>query len=516
MNGSKKEQLCTSTSNLESVAKEISSKIPEAYISYNIAKADRKVANYIRSQIKGVPVTSTQASCGWQKLNGRKIFCHDSHSKVEGWQFATGKRIAYQQIPPSAFLLIFQSVLKLAEPKILAPMFGTCLLGVLHSLFYDSNEEYAPKYVLSVIGKSGSLKTAVSKVLFSVYNTDTDSNIPASFQDTTTSLEMRFKELSSVPILVDDYYNLGNAGKKTDMQTMLEVLIRFAGDGIGKNRSNSRLENVKGERPTGTIVLTGEAAAGQHSMLLRCLTIPVDSNTFSGESLRIFQQDKMILTTLLYHFIMFLERNYDDVVEFISTNFQLTVDGYKDNFRDARPVYQFTQLYLAYSIFENFLAKLPNGIEYSRYIADCQNGCLLAVKESQDFANKNASEAQYILAFYELLTQKQIQLASSKIIYENEISFYDGYIEEEFYIVSPPKIYSKIRKFLSQQGNFTLNIDAANQIFRKADLIEVEIEQKKDGSTKTHSTKKVTINRQRTRMLKIFIHRLNGFIQSNL
>lgn len=516
MNGIKSKQLRLFISEIDDIAKKVSDIIPEAYISYDVSQAGKKLAYYLRTQLNDLQIFHIQKSCGWLLWKGKYIFAHDNHIPVEDLQFLTGKKIAYQELPPREIAEIFLSIIKLATPKIIAPMLGTCLLGILNKLFTDASEEYSPRFVLAIIGKSGSLKTAVSKVLFSVYNTDSELRIPASFQDTLTSLEIRFKELPCVPILVDDYYNLGNAGKKGDMGIMLETLIRYMGDGIGKNRSNSKLENVKGNRPTGTMVLTGEATTGQHSMLLRCLTVYVDNNTFSGENLRVFQQNKTLITTLLYHFVVFLELNYATVVNHIADRFQVLYDECNQHFQDARPRYQYIQLQLAFLIFGQFLKQLTQSDVYEVSIAECINGCFMAVRDSQDFANRNASEVQYILVFYELLGKGQIRIADNKDVYQKSIHSYDGFVMNDFYWVSTSEIYIKIRKHLVQQGYHTLDENTATQTFFKAGLLDVETEQKKDGTSKTLFGRKITINGQRKRMLKISMQGLNDFIQENL
>lgn len=511
-----KKQLSISSSELDNIAKKVGSAIPSAYLSYKVLKPERKLAFYLRNHLNNVPSIKVLKSSGWIEDNGRHLFVHDDHDSVEGLRFSTGNRIASQPLSSADIVDSFKLLLNLAEPKIISPMIGTCLLGILYKLFSAANEELAPRFVLALIGKSGVLKTAASKVLFLVYNTDSDSSIPASFQDTTTSLEMRFDELPCVPILVDDYYNLGNAGKKTDMQNMLERAIRFVGDGIGRNRSNANLENIKGVRPTGTLVITGEATTGQHSMLLRCLTLPIDSQTFSGEILRVFQNDKTLWTTILYHFVAYLEKNYDDIVKYIFINFSKLCEEYKDNFQDARPVYQFTQLYLAFDIFNKYLCHLTGQNTCGHLIAQCQEGCLLAVKESQDFARRNASEAKYILTFYELVINHQIYIAPNKEQYASGINSYDGYEESGFYLINSSSVYIKIRKYLVQKGNDTLDENAATQTFYKAGLLEVEHAKNQDGKPKIIYKKKVTINGQRTRLLKIDIQLLNDFIKVNL
>lgn len=300
------------------------------------------------------------------------------------------------------------------------------------------------------------------------------------------------------------------------MSVMLETLIRFMGDGIGKNRSNAKLENVKGFRPTGTVILTGEATTGQHSMLLRCLTVYVDNHTFSGENLRVFQQNKTLLTTLLYHFVVFLELNYETVVSYIADNFQVLYDNCSQYFQDARPRYQYIQLQLAFLIFSRFLMNLTQSATYKVFIDECIAGCFAAVLDSQEFANRNASEVQYILVFYELIGKGQIRIADNKDVYQKSIHLYDGYVMDGFYWVSSTEIYIKIRKHLVQQGYNTLDENTATQTFFKAGLIDVEKEQKKDGTIKTLYGRKTTINGKRKRMLKISIQGLDDFIQENL
>ena len=236
-----------------------------------------------------------------------------------------------------------------------------------------------------------------------MFNAD-NAKVPASFKDTATSMEIRLKESRSSVALIDDYYATGLSSVKYDMQKSLETIIRFVGDGTSRNRSNANLEDVKGTRPEGMVVITGEDTDGQLSTLLRCLVINVEKGTFNGKQLEMFQQNKLLWSTFLATFIDYVEMYYLQIQELIKNNFSTGREHYKDYFSDLRQVDQMVQLHLTYRILEGFLVALGGNEENIYNIGEsCIDGCAEAVKLSHEYAIENSAENQFPITVYNMI-----------------------------------------------------------------------------------------------------------------
>lgn len=122
--------------------------------------------------------------------------------------------------------------------------------------------------------------------------------------------------------LIDDFHPATSRGQELEMRRTLETLIRFFGDGIGKSRATSSMDVVRETKPHGMCAITGEDTSGSLSSLLRCVLIGVEPNTFCGKVLQKFQDDPDILPTHYFHFLQFIEDNYDEIKGLIAVKFK--------------------------------------------------------------------------------------------------------------------------------------------------------------------------------------------------
>lgn len=491
----------------------------QCIVEYSPAKVTEKITNHFISKLKNIPKEYVQTQAGWTSWNNRPIFSHDAR-KIEinrELKFQTGVSVLRKELNNVDIINIFYSILEIAPIKVIAPLIATALLGPLFQLFSSVGDEYRPSFVTFINGQSGSLKTAVAKVLFTMFNAD-NAKVPASFKDTATSMEIRLKESRSSVALIDDYYATGLSSVKYDMQKSLETIIRFVGDGTSRNRSNANLEDVKGTRPEGMVVITGEDTDGQLSTLLRCLVINVEKGTFNGKQLEMFQQNKLLWSTFLATFIDYVEMYYLQIQELIKNNFSTGREHYKDYFSDLRQVDQMVQLHLTYRILEGFLVALGGNEENIYNIGEsCIDGCAEAVKLSHEYAIENSAENQFPITVYNMIIKRELNIAVTRQQYNNNVSSYDGFETEEYYILDFERLYAKVLAHYKRiNKRFNLAKGACKSSLYKADLLEVEYENRGTGKEKLLYEKKYQIGTSRIRLLTIRKESLCNFITNQL
>lgn len=490
----------------------------QCIVEYNPSKVMEKITNHFLSKLENIPKEYVQTQVGWTFWNSKYIFSHDArrnrnHNEIK---FQTGVSVLRKELSNMELMNVFHSVLGIAPIRVIAPLIATALLGPLFQLFSGTGDEYRPSFVTFINGQSGSLKTAVAKVLFTMFNAD-NAKVPASFKDTAVSMEIRLKESRSSVALIDDYYATGLSSVKCEMQRSLETIIRYVGDGISRNRSNANLEDVKGIRPEGMVAITGEDTDGQLSTLLRCLVINVEKGTFDGKRLEVFQQDKLLWSTFLEAFIDYVEKHYLQIQEFIRLNFCNERQRYKDCFSDLRPVDQMVQLHLTYGILEAFLNSLGGNTEGMRDICmSCINGCFEAVKLSHVYAVENSAENQFPITVYNLIVKRELNLAKTRQQYANDIKNYDGFETEAYYAIDFEKLYAKALAYYSRI-NKRLDITriACKSTLYKAGLLEVEYENRGTEKEKILYEKKYKIG-ARIRLLTIKKEALENFVRDKL
>lgn len=491
---------------------------PAAIVYCRIYNGNAKLVEVVRALLlKNVTRRAKQTRAGWSSFNENMIFFHDAHSDLPGAPIIeTGKAILADPAVAGGEYLVIQQILEMAPVKVIAPMIATALLAPLHRLFRDANPAFAPQFVLFVNGRSGSFKTAVSKVLYNVYNAK-EPTVPASFKDTPTALEKRLAEYACAPVLVDDFYATGLSRERSGMQKSLEMIIRYVGDGIGKNRSNGALQDVKGIRPTGMVIITGEDTAGQLSTLLRCLIINVDRETFRADVLTEFQNSPLLWSSVMNSFIQYLEANYNSIVGFIRSQYLDSRVKVENLFKDRRPADQLVQCTLAFEILRNYLQGIsPCTEDVDNLCNRCIAGCQEALVESQIYAEQNSAEEQFCFALAQAILSEKIVLAESKDLYSYDMAAYDGYKDDEYYICRGDSVYAKIRKNFSDQGrNLALDLLNAKRALDKAGLIVTEVERRGTEKEKKYYDIKVSIKDKRVRMLKIIRNTLDTYIEKN-
>ena len=491
-------------SRIDDLTKIIKKAHPAAIVYSDVVKAEAHISEYFRQFLKDLPTETVQTQVGWTTWQDHRIFAHVARPSCKGEPLMrTGKAV----LSDPRFLNhadTLTAAMNLGLLKVTAPMIASCLLGFLHVPFAEANITYAPRYALFINGPTGILKTASAKVIFNIYNSDTP-YLVASFKDTATSIEIRFKELPCSPILIDDFYATGLSGERSGMQKTLETVIRYVGDGIGKNRSNAGLQDVKGTRPSGTVIITGEDTAGQMSTLLRCLILCVNKETFNKDVLSDFQNNPLRWSTFIAAFLQYLEKNYLHIVTYVRQTYPAIRNQYQKSFKDLRPVDQLVQMVLDFQILMDFFrATAPGNQEIQKLLAACIDACYNAVQESQEYASENSYERQYTFILAKLITQNTILVSDTRAAYANQPGTYDGFSEKGFLYLNNDAIYAKVRQHFRQQGReFPLSQLEATRALNQAGLLTLEKEKKKNGEVKTHMEVKVSISNKRPRMLKM-------------
>lgn len=432
-------------------------------------------------------------------------------------KFQTGVSILNKGVDNAQVINIFRRILSIGPINVMAPLIATALLGPLFRLFSEGSDECRPSFVTFINERSGSLKTAVAKVLYTMFNAD-NPKVPASFKDTATSMELRLKEARCAVALIDDYYATGISSVKCEMQRSLETIIRFVGDGISRNRSNANLEDVRGARPEGMVAITGEDTDGQLSTLLRCLVVNVDRGTFDGARLDEFQQDKLLWSTFLAVFIEYLEIKYVQIQSFITMNFSMVRQIYKDKFSDLRPVDQMVQLHLVYDILKEFLIALGgDGEEMNNHCLHCISGCFEAVKFSHEYAIENSAENQYPIVVYNLISKSEVHIAKTKDIYAVDAKSFDGFETEDYYVFDAERLYAKVLAYYRRlERRFPLTPSACKAALYKAGLLKVAYEKRGTDKEKLLYEIKYAFGNTRIRLLTIVKKSLADFMEDKL
>ncbi len=143
-----------------------------------------------------------------------------------------------------------------AAPKeILYPCLASVFLAPLNEFLKQVG--YEPKYILTLIGRSGSKKSTLAALMMSFYGRFTLTDLPMSFHDTANSIIYNAFTLKDVLTVVDDYHPTARRDADT-MRSVMQTLARGYGDRAGRNRLTPGVTLREARPPQGNLIVTAE------------------------------------------------------------------------------------------------------------------------------------------------------------------------------------------------------------------------------------------------------------------
>ena len=451
------ESLDLAKGELDIVGSKIGKKIGTA-ISYPGAKQGfwGKLSVLVRERLAYCTHRFVYKSSGWVLTpQNQWVYVHDgARPSSENISFQCGFQFGIPEKNYTTDWLVCNAwrLLHLSprEPEASLIPFLFAHLSLLWSLFEAAG--YPPHVLLFIKGTTGSLKTAVASLFFN-FSSDPKNNIPATFRDTSASMEVKMGIYRDRVLLVDDFCPAARENSRRILEQNLEQLIRFYGDGIAKARTNPKLEETYEKRPHGLCAITGEDSAGSYSSLLRCLFISVTPDTYDKELLAEFQRTPSLWTGYLDRFVSFCCDYTSQIIDLIREQFPILRKQAEAVITERRLVDAFADLCLVGRILLEFvshslgLTKKNQSSILNQMDVTILEVCRRSAEESKD-ADPVKIFSRYLLEGVEkqairLVSRREFELSPEK---------FDGYEENGLWHFRGSTLFSYIRKEYSGTG----------------------------------------------------------------
>lgn len=335
--------------------------------------------------------------------------------------------------------------------------------GICAQIFDEAG--YRIRFLLFIIGKTGSFKTSIAKVFYTQLADERYRNNPRRLDmDTKTAFERALVEDGKdTVILCDDLAPSKSIRDKNFVNANVESLIRMIGDGATKSRSNSKLENIRGEGVRGTIVLTGELQATGHSSNLRCLYCNIVGQLVDLNVLSELQR-LPIVNTIVYLFSDYLSENWSVMVQKIAYDFPRFRDKALNQYHmiPGRMMDCFVTLFLISQIFQDFL-ETATQTDLTDMFSNREQ-MLVDVVRRGELTDDQEPVKIFIDAFRASWDSREFRIAGNKFN-EDEFDGWDGYLEDGFIYIKDAVLYSKVVAYITRTGqNYTLNLNQTKKI----------------------------------------------------
>lgn len=145
----------------------------------------------------------------------------------------------------------------LMPDEIILPCIALVFLSPLNEFLRQIGHE--PKFLLTLIGRTGSMKSTVAALMLSFFGNFSATDLPMSFRDTANSIVHNAFALKDVLTCVDDYHPTAKSEAGRMRETM-QILARGYGDRAARNRLGSDITLREPRPPQGNVVVTAEFA----------------------------------------------------------------------------------------------------------------------------------------------------------------------------------------------------------------------------------------------------------------
>lgn len=442
---------------IDQAGQEIAKMVGTALVIPQAKQSFCKLIGYeLRKQLFSAPKRYIYTRTGWfMSPSGKRFYVQDgANPPLPELCYQTGFRFGRSDNPhtPGQLAQSAWRLLSLAREDelecILIPVLFAHL-GLLWSLFKEAG--YPPHMLLFIKGMTGSLKTAVASLLFN-FSGQPESAIPASFRDTSASMEVRMWDYKDRVLLVDDFCPAASEGSKRVLEQNLEQLIRFYGDGIAKSRTNPKLDEVYEKRPSGLCVITGEDSSGSYSSRLRCLYINVNLGTYDKTLLSEFQKNPALWTGYLENFVSFCERNATSIIARIRDQFPQLREQASKVIKERRLVDAYAALYLTAEIFISYIRRISNlPLNYEAELAKFSQTIRTVCYNSAEDSKEADPVKIFARLVHEGIHQGKLHIASKgefKVAMEAFVGFSDG----PYVYFWPSHLFEFVRKEYGRSG----------------------------------------------------------------
>lgn len=462
IDGTDNEKIDILTSDISNITTIIAKRFSSAILNGSKKEA-RIIENLFRQKTKGINVKKIYIEHGWQLIDGKMQYLDDSKNGILPLDIKTGLSLPLQQdITGKDVYSIFKNALSVYGDKpTISTMVLFSLLGVSFKLFEEAG--YMPRFVLFINGKTGSMKTTLSKILFVQLTDEKHRNTVRRIDsDTIVSFERALvKSGRDTTTLFDDYAPAKTAQKKTEMQNKLEAIIRMVGDGSTKSRSNEKLQDVQGDGVHGAVVITGELRGKGLSSNLRCVYCMIDKSNVNLELVNWFQKNANYYTSFISIFTQYLSLNWDREVCYIKDNFNKERDQLCGVLKEKRLIDSCVTLRLLADMLKRFFYGFSNIIkdDIEQIINSMKEDVILNIKLSEELSIEENPSTEFIKAIDVLIDKGEINIGTKEEFIKTKN--FDGFEEKGYMYLLPAEIIAKVSQYYRNLNRYW-NMDVSD------------------------------------------------------
>lgn len=357
--------------------------------------------------------------------------------------------------------------------------------GLIRTLYREAGVPV--DFVLYIYGEQQNRKTTLAKLTNNLYNRDTDMDfsVRTVAKTSSTTAEKLISFFKDTTLILDDVSLTGNRAYQQTQENVMEAVVRMLGNRARKS-SNSG-DGVKEYFPNSNVIITGEylpkfPPSTLSRMLILNVKRPVD-----GKWLEELGREPLMLSTVAYMFISWIQAEYDKHVDFIRNLYQGNFE-YRNEQKDVQGRIWDHGFILACTshLLDLFLADRGFDLWKLQRTNKSESVVMELMKKQQmlmqDMELKSCQK-DFCHVFAEMYADKKLKLADKREDRDYLADYYDGFMLDKHIICMKSAVLCK--KMQDYYKDTSITVQEITKQFRGNRFLIT------DNSMHSKSTKKV-------------------------
>ena len=424
-----------------------------------------KYSEFMQIQCEDAKIETVYTHTGWINLDGKRIFLNGENSIDENGltpdytveldsDFKPFCFYPVEDDTAECFSTVMDGIAETVPDRVHIPLMAYTFLTPLNGMLREAGKE--PCFSLYLIGKTGSYKSSISKLLLCFFGTFSYATpAPISFEDTQGMVARKMGVGADLPLLLDDRRPTNNSVDRLKYEGMEKKVSSAIGDRAARGRLNSDCTARTTITAKCNLMVTAEEAFVNigSSSIARSVSIELEPDCVNFDNLQKLQDTPQHFNKVMQLYIQWLIKHWES----INKNSDHLLKDYRKLFSEAghaRLATAFSQLMFGYHVFLCFLKDMEQITdEKAEKMLDRAKTIFLTMCDAQ---SKKVESEKPTTLFVNLLKE---MLQSQKVRLKDVDSTSDftppnliGYRDSDYLYLQSQNTYNAVVKFYAESG----------------------------------------------------------------
>lgn len=432
-------------------------------------------SEFMAVQCEDATVESVYTHTGWTVSDtGERAFLNGNYSVtakglVSDYSVELDPDFQHFQFYPvevatdTCFESVIDGLRKAIPETVSIPMLAYIFMTPLNDMLRSKGKE--PGFSLYLIGKTGSYKSSISKLLLCFFGKFSYADTaPMTFLDTQNAIGRKMAVGADLPLLLDDRRPTNNTADKLKYEGIEKFVSSAIGDRAARGRLNADGTAKQSYPARSNLIVTAEEAFVNigSSSIARSVSVELQPDTVNFVELQKLQDVPEHFNKVMQLYIQWIIEHYSQ----IDARSSDLLKEYREVFSDAghaRLATAFSQLLFGYTMFLLFLK--DHGKVSDAVIEPMITAAKTVFLEMCDKQSKKVEDEKPTLLFTELLKEmletKRVtvsDLRKVKTVGDDVVNHpiigkgHIGYRDDNFFYLIPQEVYTQVYKFYGESG----------------------------------------------------------------